>query len=523
MRCQYRHRWYLLIILALFVVVGCDDDLTTDPDGDEIPRAPVLFALSHASLAFTALGDSARLTVWAKDAFGDEIGDPDVYWASTDLTVAEVTEQGLVVARGNGVARVIATLGALADTASVTVGQVVAASELSQERAVLAEGDTLRLVATFTDSMGSPVPDGWIAWSSTNPQVLMVDSTGLVTARRAGGTAEVTATAGGRSEQAAVRVLDQIAFVYSGEVHRINEDGSGLRPLTSGAGALDAIWSPNGQQLAFRSHGDDLPEVRRINADGSGDVLLAAGPAYIDHLDWSPDGGRIAFTSYNPAPQRNEIHVMNRDGSDRIALTPAGSSDEYPRWSPDGKQIAFLRVRPIGIAGTPGNNILTMDPDGSGQTTINNALGWLSDLSWSPDGGKLLALHSIAGGSEIAVLNADGSDLTRYRGGMRYISHPVWAPVGAKIAFRGDEDGYEAYVANPDGTGLVKVTTDADIQPAVTWSPDGDRLLFWTLREGTVDLYLVRVAGGSPRLIFRAPWAGEENYLARWRPRPAPR
>ena len=69
-----------------------------------------------------------------------------------------------------------------------------------------------------------------------------------------------------------------------------------------------------------------------------------------DDPDWSPDGGRIAFSSYRDG--NREIYVMNSDGSGVTRLTDRflwstkwrrGTLDyaDEPDWSPDGRRIAF--------------------------------------------------------------------------------------------------------------------------------------------------------------------------------------
>ena len=58
-----------------------------------------------------------------------------------------------------------------------------------------APGDTARLSATVRDAGGSPVPDAQLVWSSTDPAVVAVDASGLVTAI-ARGEVEVTAVSG---------------------------------------------------------------------------------------------------------------------------------------------------------------------------------------------------------------------------------------------------------------------------------------------------------------------------------------
>ena len=53
---------------------------------------------------------------------------------------------------------------------------------------------------------------------------------------------------------------------------------------------------------------------------------------------WSPDGMKIAFTSYRNQVWR--IWVMNADGSGQTQLSQQAYS-ENPVWSPDGTKIAY--------------------------------------------------------------------------------------------------------------------------------------------------------------------------------------
>ena len=73
----------------------------------------------------------------------------------------------------------------------------------------------------------------------------------------------------------------------------MNADGSDVTRLTvDPALDFDPVWSPEGDQIAFRSHRDDNEEVYMMNADGSNQHNLTGGdysPA------WSADGYLIFF------------------------------------------------------------------------------------------------------------------------------------------------------------------------------------------------------------------------------------
>jgi len=47
---------------------------------------------------------------------------------------------------------------------------------------------------------------------------------------------------------------------------------------------------------------------------------------------WSPDGRKIAFTSFRDG--NDEIYVMDADGSHLINLTRHPDGDSFPAWSP---------------------------------------------------------------------------------------------------------------------------------------------------------------------------------------------
>jgi Tol biopolymer transport system component len=66
------------------------------------------------------------------------------------------------------------------------------------------------------------------------------------------------------------------------------------------------------------------------------------------------------------------------------------------------------------------------------------------------------------------------------------------------IAFTSDRDGNdEVYTMAPDGSDVVRLTTDAGFDREPAWSPDGTRIAFTSSRDGNEDIYFERRIRGE--------------------------
>jgi TolB protein len=59
---------------------------------------------------------------------------------------------------------------------------------------------------------------------------------------------------------------------------------------------------------------------------------------------------------------------MNADGSDQQRLTDNQMNESFPRWSPDGLRIAYTTFSPV--ANIYSYDIAIMNADGSGQRQV---------------------------------------------------------------------------------------------------------------------------------------------------------
>ena len=235
-----------------------------------VAQRPARVDVSPSADTLLAIGDTVRLAAQPVDANGNAVQDASIAWSTDDDAVAAVDADGLVTATGNGDASITAAAGGAGGTAEVTVSQVIVGLDvLPAATTLFSVGDTIRLVAVGIDGNGHPAAAPAVEWVSEHPTVASVDSTGLVTALRTGGS-DVFASSGELRDSSGVTVAQLATEVrVTPAVDTLDAVGDTVR---LSAVALDA----RGNEVEDTDYIWSAPHPAVVTVDDRG-LVTAAG------------------------------------------------------------------------------------------------------------------------------------------------------------------------------------------------------------------------------------------------------
>ncbi|WEK43978.1 MAG: amidohydrolase family protein [Candidatus Sphingomonas colombiensis] len=297
----------------------------------------------------------------------------------------------------------------------------------------------------------------------------------------------------------------------------IAPDGTQAHPFsTEPYEAREPAWSPDGKWLAFTSNRDGKFDIWARNiADGSV-RKLSNGLGGNSRASWSPDGTRIAYASDRMGA--TGIYVADMQGRETLAAkanvmafgmnVPIGT----PTWTADGKDVLWARI-------AEGKAVLMKDD----KPLIDGEDIHPFRAAWLPSGELLYAAN---GKLNRRKLDGGGEQIVPFTAAIK-VSKPDYAKRHVVLDSRTARPviGVQRAMLSPDGKqvtftalgdlwlmpvgGRPRKLTDGGPYVVVdpSWSPKGDKIVYASDREGSLDLWIADLASGRHERLTSAPGA----------------
>ena len=117
--------------------------------------------------------------------------------------------------------------------------------------------------------------------------------------------------------------------------------------------------------------------------------------------------------------------------------------------------------------------------------------------------------------SEIFVVDVEGvaTQLTDSEGRNR---SPEWSPDGDRLVFRSERDGdSEIFVMAADGSNQRQLTDNTTDETSPTWSPDGERIAYQGPVGDALEIFVVDVEDGEPQQLTDDD---SDDFAPEWSP-----
>ncbi|WP_026961898.1 S9 family peptidase [Alicyclobacillus herbarius] len=307
-------------------------------------------------------------------------------------------------------------------------------------------------------------------------------------------------------------------------------DGEEVRDLTSaGTNNYEAVWSPDGSQVAFVSNRAYGTQVWLLPRDGGEARRLTRLRYAPSRLAWAPDGHSLyALVPVSRYPDVGEVELLDPGLSDKEVKEALDKENQ--EWAENPKRYGrlYYKADGVGLSRERIRQLVQIDVDTGDCRQLTREPEGVSSFAVAPDGTELVFTTNRRENPDIHWWYEDVYRLSASGGEAELLTENVvahelaYAPDGRSLAILGHgEELYEYWSAahthlfvlsRQDGT-LTKLTqafpdelgdaTGSDMHGQVktqapVWSKDGRYVYVLSARQGRCEVVRFATDGSTP-------------------------
>jgi TolB protein len=295
------------------------------------------------------------------------------------------------------------------------------------------------------------------------------------------------------TRQQSVQSAQLLAQRYVGSV----DEAGAIKVAHEFANDIIQKFGGSGSLLGSRiyfvsSRSPRIDEIWAMDWDGNNQKQLTNLKSLSIMPGVSPDGSRVAFTSYARGTPR--IMIVNTENGRALPFyNQEASLNTTPNFTPDGKQIYYASS----ASGLP--QIFVAGLDGQGFRRISHREAIEVEPKVNPKNPSIIYFVAGPGPQQIYSMNAEGANVERVTNGEGEASNPAWNPDGQHIAFswtRGYAKGdWNVFVMDVGTRQFVQLTHSEGRNENPNWAPDGRHIVFASTRSGRPQIYTMLADG----------------------------
>jgi Tol biopolymer transport system component/DNA-binding winged helix-turn-helix (wHTH) protein len=301
--------------------------------------------------------------------------------------------------------------------------------------------------------------------------------------------------------------VDKVAEKGPDAIHLLDLETGERRRLTTPVGTAspdlgdsEPSFSPDGGTVAFIRRGGGAPTATDLyvhDVDSSDSRPVTSGYGARD-VAWSPDGRALVFLGGRP--QAGTLWVVAASGG-KVRRVHGGVEDVGAVSLARGARALSFEHRLVDTNVWRGRGPAAVGHEPP--RIVPGSPRQESQPDYSPDGTRLAFAASRGGGMGVRMCGVDGTGCVDFDP-KDSLARPAWSPDGRSLAAVGwqeQDKPLDIYRLEVESRFVRRLTTDNAVDSMPSWSRDGRWLYFASDRSGRFEIWRMPSAGGDARQL----------------------